>query len=78
MASSPYGLVGPRGLPAEVVQVLHDAFRAAMMDPAHLAELARYDQEPAYLGPEDYGRAMREAFQAEKRTVERLGLARTN
>ncbi len=78
VASSPYGLAGPRGLPAEVVQVLHDAFRAAMLDPAHLAELARYDQEPAYLGPEDYGRAMREAYQTEKRTVERLGLARTN
>ncbi len=78
VASSPYGLVGPRGLSAEVVQVLHDAFRAAMLDPAHLAELARYDQEPAYLGPEDYGRAMREAYQTEKRTVERLGLARTN
>jgi hypothetical protein len=38
--------------------------------------LAKYDQQLDYLGPEDYGRAMREAFAAEKRTVERLGLAR--
>jgi tripartite-type tricarboxylate transporter receptor subunit TctC len=57
---SPYGLAGPRGMPAEVVRVLHDAFKAAMHDPAHLAELARYDQDLAYLGPDDYGRAMRE------------------
>lgn len=76
VAQSPYGLAGPRGLPREVVQVLHDAFRTAMRDPAHLAELARYDQELAYLGPEDYGRAMREAYEAERRTVERLGLVR--
>jgi len=46
-----------------------------MNDPAHVAELARYDQELAYLGPEDYGRAMREAFAQEKRAVEKLGLA---
>ena len=47
-----------------------------MFDPLHIAELAKYDQELAYLGPEDYGRTMREAYAAEKRTVERLGLAR--
>jgi tripartite-type tricarboxylate transporter receptor subunit TctC len=76
VASSPYGLVGPRGMSAEVVQVLHDAFRAALNDPAHVAELARYDQTVDYLPPDDYGRAMREAYAAEKRTVERLGLSR--
>ncbi len=76
VAASPYGLAGPRGIPADVVRVLHDAFKAAMYDPAHLAELERYDQDLAYLGPEDYGRAMREAFANERRTVERLGLAR--
>ena len=30
-----------------------------------------------YLGPEDYGQALREAYATEKRTVERLGLGRT-
>lgn len=76
VAASPYGLAGPRGLPASIVQQLHDAFKAAAFDPAHLAELARYDQELAYLNADDYGRAMREAYAAEKQTVERLGLAR--
>jgi tripartite-type tricarboxylate transporter receptor subunit TctC len=74
VATSPYGLAGPRGLPAPVVQVLHDAFKAALFDPTHVAQLALFDQELDYLGPEDYGRAMREAYAAEKRTVERLGL----
>lgn len=76
VAMSPYGLVGPAGLPPAVVRVLHDAFHAALFDPAHLAELAKLDQEPAYLGSADYGRAMREASEAERRNVERLGLAR--
>jgi tripartite-type tricarboxylate transporter receptor subunit TctC len=76
VAQSPYGLVGPRGVPLEIVHVLHDAFRAAMNEPAHLAELAKYDQTLAYLGPEDYARSLREAYAAEKQTVERLGLAK--
>lgn len=59
VATSPYGLVGPRGLPPAVVEVLHDAFRAAMHAPAHVAELARYDQELSYLGTEAYAQALR-------------------
>jgi tripartite-type tricarboxylate transporter receptor subunit TctC len=76
VAQSPWGLAGPSGMPAAVVQALHDAFKLAMYEPLHIAELDRYDQEPAYLGPEDYGRAMREAMVAEKKNVDRLGLGR--
>ncbi len=76
VAASPYGIVGPAGLPAPVVQVLHDAFRVAMNDPAHVAELAVFDQELAYLGPEDYARAIKTAYELERRVVERMGLAR--
>ena len=74
VANSPYGLVGPRGLPAAQVQRLHDAFKAALFDPRHLNELAKYDQEPAYLGPADYGRSMADAFALERRLAE-IGLA---
>jgi tripartite-type tricarboxylate transporter receptor subunit TctC len=73
-ASSPYGLAGPKGMPAPIVKTLHDAFKRALFDPAHIAELDKYDQVPDYLGAEAYGRAMKEAFAAEKRNVERLGL----
>ncbi len=76
VAQSPYGIAGPRGVPPAVVKTLHDALRQAMNDPQHVAELAKFDQELAYLGPEDYGRSMREIYAAEKRVVERLGLAR--
>jgi len=78
VAMSPYGLAGPRGLTPSVLQILHDAFRSALFDPAHVAELAKYDQEIAYLGPSEYGQALREAYAAEKRNVERLGLTRSS
>jgi tripartite-type tricarboxylate transporter receptor subunit TctC len=76
VALSPYGIVGPQGLSAAVVGTLHQAFRAAMQDPSHLHEISKYDQELDYLGPQDYGRAMRETYVAEKHSVERLAQAR--
>ena len=39
---------------------------------------ARYDQELAYLGPDEYGDKMRAAYATERRVVERLGIARAN
>lgn len=77
VAMSPYGIGGPRGLPAPIVATLHDALKRALFDPLHLAELAKYDQEPAYLGPAEYALACREAFAQERRIVERMGLLRT-
>lgn len=76
VATSPYGLAGPRGMSAEIVRILHDGFRAAMQEPAYIAELAKSDQELAYLSPADYARACRDTYAAEKRVVERLGLTK--
>jgi tripartite-type tricarboxylate transporter receptor subunit TctC len=76
VATSSYGIGGPAGMSPQVVRVLHDALKLAMHEPAHVAELAKYDQELSYLGPEDYGRAMRAAYAVEKRNTERLGLGK--
>jgi tripartite-type tricarboxylate transporter receptor subunit TctC len=74
VAMSPYGLVGPRGMETQTVRILHDAFKVALFDSQHIAELAKYEQEPSYLNTSEYGAALREAYAAEKRNVERLGL----
>jgi hypothetical protein len=55
---------------------LHDAFKAAMNEPSHRNEIAKYDQELNYLGPEAYGHFMRDAYASEKRSVERSSPAR--
>jgi tripartite-type tricarboxylate transporter receptor subunit TctC len=76
VAMSAYGLAGPKGVPDDVVRTLHDAFKLALFDPQHVAELDRYDQVPDYLGPADYGRVMKEQLAAEKINVDKLGLAK--
>ncbi len=76
VAMSPWGLGGPRGLPPAIVALLHDAFKKAMFEPQFIAELAKYDQEPDYLGPAEYGRWLREQYARERLAVEKLGLSR--
>ena len=78
VATSAFGLAGPAGLPGHVVDRLHDAFKRAMFDPRFIQELAKYDQEPAYLGPTEYARACREEYAKERAAVERMGLGRGN
>ena len=50
LGESTYGIAGPRGMDPAVVRVIHDAFRHAVHDPAHLAVLARFDMPVRYLG----------------------------
>ena len=76
VAQSPYGLVGPRGMPAGVVETLHAAFKQAMFEPAFINELAKYDQEVDYLGPAEYAQSCRGFYDRERRAAEKLGLAR--
>jgi tripartite-type tricarboxylate transporter receptor subunit TctC len=72
VAMSPYGLAGPHGLPAPIVATLHDAFKRAIFDPRFALELAKYDQEIDYLGPEDYARSCREIYARERIDVDRI------
>lgn len=72
--TSPYGIGMPAGGDPQVVRKLHDAFRAALFDPLHLQELARYDMEPEYLDTAAYTRHVHEAVAREKVLLARLGL----
>jgi tripartite-type tricarboxylate transporter receptor subunit TctC len=72
--SSPYGIVGPRGLEPRVVKILHDGFKKALDDPEQLKVLEQLDQELWYQSSEDYAKYARETFQKERALIERLGL----
>ena len=76
VAISPYGLAGPAGMPPTSCACCTTHSRRRCSSRRTLPSWPRYDQELAYLGPEEYGRAMRAAFAAEKRNVERLGLGK--
>jgi tripartite-type tricarboxylate transporter receptor subunit TctC len=71
---SPYGIVGPKGMDAKIVKVLHDALRKALDDPEHLKILEQLDQVYWYKSSEDYAKWAADTFKAERATIERVGL----
>jgi tripartite-type tricarboxylate transporter receptor subunit TctC len=75
VSTSPYGLVGPKGMDPAVVKTLHDAFKKAIDDPKHLELLAQLNQDVWYLNSADYAKWARETFAKEKRLIDKLGLA---
>jgi tripartite-type tricarboxylate transporter receptor subunit TctC len=74
VSNSPFGLVGPKGMPREVVKVLHDAFKKSLDDPEYLKMLAQLDQPAWYMPSEDYARWAVDMLKAERATIERVGL----
>jgi tripartite-type tricarboxylate transporter receptor subunit TctC len=74
VSNSPFGLVGPKGMPRDVVKVLHDAFRKSLDDPQYLKVLAQLDQPAWYMSSEDYARWAVGMLKAERATIERVGL----
>jgi len=74
VSNSPYGLVGPKGMPQPVVRRLHDAFKLAADDPEHQKTLQQLDQVYWYKSSDDYAKWAAETLQAERATIERVGL----
>jgi tripartite-type tricarboxylate transporter receptor subunit TctC len=74
VSNSPYGLVGPKDMPAQIVKVLHDAFKLASDDPENAKTLQQLDQLHWYKSSEDYKRWAAETLAAERVTIERVGL----
>jgi tripartite-type tricarboxylate transporter receptor subunit TctC len=73
---SPWGLAGPKGMPPEVVQKLHDAFKKALFSDNMKKVLASVDQPIVYLNPEDYGKFIVESNKEEGALMKRLGVAK--
>ena len=76
VSDSPFGVCGPKGMEPAVVRALHDAFRKTLEDPAVLATFEKFDQPVIYLDTEQYTRWARETYEAERATMQRLGLTK--
>jgi tripartite-type tricarboxylate transporter receptor subunit TctC len=71
---SPFGIAGPKGMEAKVVQKLHDAFKKAIEDPEVVKVLDRFEMVPNYKNSADYKLAVDEQIKLEKALLGRIGL----
>jgi tripartite-type tricarboxylate transporter receptor subunit TctC len=76
ISESPFGIGGPKGMDPAVTRTLHDAFRATLQDPKVLEALDKFFQPVIYLNTEEYTRYAVRTFEAERATIERMGLAK--
>ena len=57
-ASVFYGVAGPKGIPADVVEVLNKAFNAALADPRIKQRIKELGGEPTPMTPEAFGKVL--------------------
>jgi tripartite-type tricarboxylate transporter receptor subunit TctC len=74
VSMSPYGIAGPKGMDPKIVQILHDAFKKGMEEPAHKEMLAKLEQPMTYMNTADYQRSVMETIAEQKQMIETLGL----
>jgi tripartite-type tricarboxylate transporter receptor subunit TctC len=76
ITESPFGIGGPKGMDPAVVKVLHDAFKTTLDDPEVKATFDKFYQPTIYMNTADYTAYAARTFEAEKKTIERLGLSK--
>jgi tripartite-type tricarboxylate transporter receptor subunit TctC len=76
-AWSPYGIVGPKNMPADIVRELHDAFKSAMEDPGHEPLLQRFLQESWYRSGAEYRKWAEDYFVEIRPKLMKAGLAKS-
>ncbi|MBP1715684.1 MAG: hypothetical protein H6Q42_3887 [Deltaproteobacteria bacterium] len=76
VASSPFGIAGPKGMDPKVVQILHDAFKKGMDEPAFQQTLEKYFMVPMYRNTKDYVALINELFLEEKENAAIVGAAK--
>lgn len=59
-----------------IVAKLHDAFKAAIEDPAVIGTMAKYDMVPRYMDTAGYRKAVEQVIASEKAALEKIGLAK--
>ena len=75
VVTSPYGIVGPKGLPPELIDTLHRSFKKAYEDESAQAVVRRWEMPREYLNSADYLAFVKERVEYEKKMVAKLGLS---
>lgn len=74
VSDSPYGLGGPKNMDPGIVRLLHDGFKQALFDPAHVAILDRFDMPVRYMDSDTYAGFAHRLYAEESAVIRQMGL----
>ena len=69
-------LVGPKGMPPQITQRLHDAFKEAANDPEYLSVMEKFNLQPVYKGSEATRNDIEASVVPLKKMFDALGLGK--
>jgi len=72
--TSPYGISGPKGMDPGVTRLLHDTFKAALMDPANATVRAQFDMPLEYYPTAEYQQFIARRAEYEQAMAKKLNL----
>jgi len=67
-------MIGPKGMPANIVTILHDAFKKAMADPVFTEPMKAQGLALFYEGPQKLKETLLKDYQNNERVVKAIGL----
>jgi tripartite-type tricarboxylate transporter receptor subunit TctC len=68
------GILAPKGIPQDVRDTLHEAFKKALEEPEVIEQFAKMGIEPTYAGPEDFQKEITNSFEVHGEIMKDLGL----
>jgi tripartite-type tricarboxylate transporter receptor subunit TctC len=71
---SPYGIAGPKGLPLNIIEKLHEAFKKAVHDPEHRKALEFLNQEIVYMTPKEFTQFAAKQMDIQKGIIDQFNL----
>jgi tripartite-type tricarboxylate transporter receptor subunit TctC len=71
-----HSIIGPKGLPPEIVSFLHQTFKTAMDDPIFRKVMEQKCYRIAYEGPDDLRKQLIEDYQSYGKLIQELGLGK--
>lgn len=67
------GIIGPKGIPQDVLTMLQDAFKKALAEPEVVEKLEKAQLPVDYKTPEDYKKTILDAYQSTEKTLKSIG-----
>lgn len=71
-----FGFIAPKGLPKDVLAILHNAFKKALEDPAVVKQCAAFGISTDYSGPDKFQQEITNAYGASEKILKTMGLVK--
>ena len=70
------GIIAPKGLPTDVQEILHSAFKQALEDPEVIEQINKLQANISYAGPEEFQKVISDSYNENGEVLKKLGLVK--